>query len=79
MLEKELEYPVGSFIIWCDEYYKVCTNTNDYAGIVKDMCGDKVRFYFNFGGEKAKKITDSNLIKELENILDEKDKTLKKC
>lgn len=45
---KELKYPEGSIISWCDEYYKVIKNSNDWSGIVMDAGGDKLHFYFSF-------------------------------
>jgi hypothetical protein len=60
-----LQYPIGSFISWCDEYYKVIENISDYSGVVMDMAGDKAKFYFEYGGEKAVRIDDKDKIKEL--------------
>jgi hypothetical protein len=68
-MSKQLEYPIGSFISWCDDYYKVKSNTDDYKGMVIDMSGDLMKFYFDFKGEKAQLITDINKIKELQEML----------
>ena len=71
-MSKKLEYPVDSFILWCDDYYKVISNTDDYKGIVKDASGDNQRFYFEFGNEKAELVTDENKIKELNELFTRK-------
>lgn len=69
-MHKELKYPVGCFIEWCDEYYKVLSNYSDRSGKVVDMGGDvDTNFYFNYGNEPATVITDTSKIKELENCL----------
>ena len=45
---KNLIYPIGSFISWCDDYYKVLQNSSDYSATVVDMGGDESRnFYFS--------------------------------
>lgn len=71
-MNKQLDYPVDSFISYCDEYYKVCSNNDDYKGIVMDMNGDKSKFYFECYGEKSVIIKDKDLIKELEELLSSK-------
>lgn len=68
-MSKQLEYPIGSFISWCDDYYKIKSNNGDYKGVVMDMSGDLQQFWFDFEGEKAKLITDENKIKELQELL----------
>lgn len=66
----DLKYPVGSFINFCDEYYKVLENYSDHSAKVIDMGKDICRnFYFNYQGEQCVLITDEKLIKELESIL----------
>jgi hypothetical protein len=68
-MNKQLEFPVGSFISWCGEFFKVITNNDDWKGIVADMNNDKAEFYFTYGREKAELITDEEQIKELEEYL----------
>ena len=65
-----VKYPVGSFIFWCDEYYKVLENYHDHSGKVMDM-GKTIcnSFYFKAYGEEASLVTDVDKINELNNIL----------
>jgi len=68
---KELKYPNGSFISYCDEYYKILQNSSDYSATVLDMGGDECRnFYFKAYGETAQLITDKDKIKELDSYLE---------
>lgn len=66
-MSTELKYPIGSFIKWCDEYYKVLSNYSDWSGTVVDMGGDvDSGFYFKYQGEVAELIADQQKINELE-------------
>lgn len=64
-IDDQLKYPIDSFISWKGKYYKVISNRDDIKAIVKDIAGDSQRFYFDFGKEKAKLVTDKEKIKEL--------------
>jgi len=68
---KELKYPNGSFISYCDEYYKILQNSSDYSATVLDMGGDECRnFYFKAYGETSQLITDKKKTDELNNLLE---------
>lgn len=69
----KFKYPEGSFITWCDEYYKIIKNHSDYSATVMDMSGDICRnFYFKLYGEEAILIKNNDpLIQELENCINE--------
>lgn len=68
---EELKYPIGCFVSYCDEYYKILENSSDYSATVIDMGGDKLRnFYFKAYGETAQLITDKDKIKELDSYLE---------
>ena len=69
MTKGELEFPVGCFIKWNGDYYKVRENSNDRRGWVEDLLGDVYEFLFTCDGEKSVKITDKTLIKQLQDTL----------
>jgi hypothetical protein len=63
---KNLKYPEGSIVSYCDEYYKIITNYNDHSATVMDTAGDVSRnFYFSFCGEDAVLITDEVIINQV--------------
>lgn len=65
---RKLKYPIGCFILWCNEYYKVLENYSDYSAKVVDMGGDIItNFDFEYG-EQAQLVTDSEKIEELKRI-----------
>jgi hypothetical protein len=69
---KDLKYPEGSIIMWCDEYYKVIRNSCDWSGSVMDTIGDVIsNFYFKYQGEEAILITNKDEIKKVENWIQE--------
>ena len=69
-MSRKLKYPEGSFVKWCDEYYKIVSNTSDWMAKVMDMSGDIINgFYFDYAGETSELITDKQKIKELEGLL----------
>lgn len=68
---EELKHPIGCFVLYCDEYYKILENSSDYSAKVIDMGRDKLRnFYFKAYGETAQLITDKDKIKELDSYLE---------
>lgn len=57
-MDKQLKYPVGCKISWCNEEFKVLENYSDHSGKVKqgnDIIGD---FYFSYQGEEAVVISE---------------------
>ena len=69
-MEKQLKYPNGSFIEWCEEYYKVIDNFHDHSAMVMDMGGDISRnFYFEYQGEVARLLTNEDEIVKAEGYL----------
>ena len=61
----ELDFPVGCFVNWNNNFFKVVVNKNDITGEALNSHGHIQYFIFNCGGVKSERITCPVRIAEL--------------